>query len=141
MLFIRSNIQISHWNPHYWSTQLNAMSLSTSMIQSYVTFEAKLQSTPTSKSYLCIAHPFSVMNTEIELTPNHNQSQSHPILILSHSILIIIIMDGINIEYTSLNGLESKALNVLFSSFLFFQYKTVHLHGMQSSHIQPIFIQ
>ena len=47
---------------YFWSTQLNAMSLSTSMIQSYVTFEAKLQSTPTSKPYFCIAHSFSVMN-------------------------------------------------------------------------------
>ena len=46
-----------------------------------------------------------------------------------------------NIEYTSLNGLESQTLNAFFSSFPFFQYETVHLHGTQSSHIQPIFIQ
>ena len=59
---------------------------------------------------------FQLWITEIELIPNHNQSQSHPILILSHSILIIIITDSINIEYTSLNGLES---NVLFSFLLF----------------------
>ena len=123
---------------YFWSTQLNAMSLSTSMIQLCVTFEAKLQSTPTSKSYLCIAHPHSVMNyrnrIRLQITTNH---------ILIHfdsfySILIIIITDSITIEYTSLNGLESNVL----PSFLPIIYcVSIHLHGMQSSHIQLIFIQ
>ena len=118
MLFIGSIIQISHCNPHYWSTQLNAMSLSTSMIQSYVTFEAKLQSTPTSKPYICIAHSFSVMNYR-----NRIDSKSQPITFSPihfdsfHSILIIIITDSIYIKYTPLNGLESIVLPSLFPSY------------------------
>ena len=112
--------------------------MSTSMIQSQVTFVAKLQSTPTSKPYLCIAHPHSVMNYR-----NRIDSKSQPITFSSvfnsfHSILIINITDSINIEYTSLNGLESNVL----SSFLpIIHHVSIHLHGMQSSHIQLIFIQ
>ena len=112
--------------------------MSTSMIQSQVTFVAKLQSTPTSKSYFCIAHSFSVMNYR-----NRIDSKSQPITFSSvfnsfHSILIINTTDSINIEYTSLNGLES---NVLFSFLPIIHHVSIHLHGMQSSHIQLIFIQ
>ena len=117
VLFIRSIIQISHCDSHYWSTQLSSLSLSTSMIQSYVTFEAKLQSTPTSKPYLCIAHPFSVMNyrnrIRFQITTKHIFIHFDSF----HSVLIIIITDSIYIEYTSLNGLESKVQNVLILSF------------------------
>ena len=49
----------------------------------------------------------------LQITANHVLY----ILILYHSFLIIIITDSISIEYTSLNGLESKVLNVL-PSFL-----------------------
>ena len=112
--------------------------MSTSMIQSQVTFVAKLQSTPTSKSYFCIAHSFSVMNYR-----NRIDSKSQPITFSSvfnsfHSIPIINTTDSINIEYTSLNGLES---NVLFSFLPIIHHVSIHLHGMQSSHIQLIFIQ
>ena len=116
--------------------------MSTTMIQSQVTFEAKLQSIPTSKPYLCIAHPHSVMNYR-----NRIDSKSQPITFSPihfdsfHSILIINITDSINIEYTSLNGLESKVQNVLFSFLPIIHHVSIHLHGMQSSHIQLIFIQ
>ena len=116
VLFIRSIIQISHCDSHYWSTQLSSLSLSTSMIQSYVTFEAKLQSTPTSKSYLCIAHSFSVMNYRNRIDSKSQPNTFSSVFNSFHSILIINITDSINIEYTSLNGLESKVQNVLILS-------------------------
>ena len=141
MLFIRSIIQISHCNPHYWSTHLNTPSLSTSMIQSYVAFVAKLQSTPTSKSYLCIAHPFSVMNYRNRIDSKSQPNTFSSVFNSFHSILIIIITDSIIIEYTSLNGLESKVQNVLPSFLPIIYCVSIHLHGMQSSHIQLIFIQ
>ena len=117
------------------------MSLSTSMIQSYITFEAKLQSTPTSKPYFCIAHSFSVMNYRNRIDSKSQPNTFSSIMILSHSIIIIIITDSIIIEYTSLNGLESKVQNVLPSFLPIIYCVSIHLHGMQSSHIQLIFIQ
>ena len=92
--------------------------MSTSMIQSYITFVAKLQSTPTSKSYFCIAHSFSVMNYRNRIDSKSQPNTFSSVFNSFHSILIINITDSINIEYTSLNGLESKVQNALFSSFL-----------------------
>ena len=68
------------------------------------------------------------MNTEIE-----SNSKSQPITFsLIHfdsfySVLIIIITDSIYIEYTSLNGLESKALNVLFSFLSSIVYQSISM--------------
>ena len=53
-----------------------------------------------------------------------------------HSILIVRITVSINIEYTSLNRLES---NVQFSFLPIIHHVLIHLHGMQSSHIQLTF--
>ena len=141
VLFIRSSIQLSHCDSHYWSTQLNTLSMSTSMIQSYITFVAKIQSTPTSKSYVCIAHSFSVMNYRNRIDSKSQPNTFSSVFNSFHSILIINITDSINIEYTSLNGLESKVQNVLFSFLPIIHHVSIHLHGMQSSHILLIFIQ
>ena len=115
--------------------------MSISMIQSQVTFEANLQSTPTSKPYLCIAHSFSVMNYRNRIDSKSQPITFSSIMILSHSVLIIIIISGINIKCTSLKKLESKVQNVLFSFLPIIHHVSIHLHGMQSSHILLIFIQ
>ena len=141
VLFIRSNIQLSHCDSYFWSTQLNTLSMSISMIQSYITFVAKIQSTPTSKPYFCIAHSFSVMNYRNRIDSKSQPITFSSIMILSHSVLIIIIISGINIKCTSLKKLESKVQNVLFSFLPIIHHVSIHLHGMQSSHILLIFIQ
>ena len=115
--------------------------MSTSMIQSYITFVAKIQSTPTSKSYFCIAHSFSVMNYRNRIDSKSQPNTFSSVFNSFYSILIINITDSINIEYTSLKRLESKVQNVLSSFLPIIHCVSIHLHGMQSSHIQLIFIQ
>ena len=119
VLFIRSSIQLSHCDSHYWSTQLNTLSMSTSMIQSYITFVAKIQSTPTSKSYFCIAHSFSVMNYRNRIDSKSQPNTFSSVFNSFHSILIINITDSIYIEYTLLNGLKSNVLPSFLSSIVY----------------------